>query len=498
MEGVMNLTYESSLTNLCEINSSFDTGVLRVAYSGANRNGSFISKETFEKCINTMYNCPIVCHYDRESDSLGGHDIEIVSDNDGEAKIVNLTTPVGVIPESAKYWWDDVTEEDGSIHEYLYVEVLLWKRQEAYQKIKEDGITAHSMEISVRNGKFVDDFYHITSFEFTAFALIGVEPCFESSALMFSTDEFKQQFNEMMREIKDMSTQVNISKETDNENINPHNFTSEGGETVLKDEINEVVEEVIEEVVDVVEEQPEVAEEIENAEEVVEEPSDFALTGNAVEEIRRVLEEDKIASEWGYEYPRYLFVDTDLEKNEVYCYGSEDWLLYGFSYAMNGDAVSIDFDSKKRMKYDIVEFDEGEQASPFADIFSVMTEKIKSNMDAEEHYNEAAKELEELKASVEDLKNTVRAYECEKVFAEFEDLNGIDEFEALRSTNEFEADVVREKCYAIRGRNMKNEKFSNSGKQPKLSVNDNNFDRKDNSEKPYGGLVEEYEGKYND
>ena len=197
MDKVLNMTYASSLTNLCEVNSSFDTGVLRICYTGENRNKSFLSKEAITKSIPTLYNCPIVCNYDRESDTLGGHDMEIVCDGDGNLRIVNVTTPVGVIPESAKVWFEDYTEDDGTVHEYLYAEVLLWKRQEAYRKIKNDGITAHSMEIKVKSGKSVDGVYHVADFEFNAFALIGVTPCFESSALeMFSKNNFKQQMSE--------------------------------------------------------------------------------------------------------------------------------------------------------------------------------------------------------------------------------------------------------------------------------------------------------------
>ena len=112
MGKLVNMTYASTLTDLCEMNSSFDKGILRIAYTGANRNKSYISKEAFERSINTIYNCPIVCNYDRETDELGGHDIELVRDSAGELQIVNATTPVGVIPESAKVWWDFVTEED--------------------------------------------------------------------------------------------------------------------------------------------------------------------------------------------------------------------------------------------------------------------------------------------------------------------------------------------------------------------------------------------------
>ena len=193
---IAHMTYSSSLSSLCEINSSFDTGVLRIAYTGKNRNGSSISKDVFERCIETMYNCPIVCNYDRETDSIGGHDMELVYNKDGDMKIVNCTIPVGVIPESSKYFWEVVEEDSGETHEYLCAEVLIWKRQEAYQKIKNDGTVAHSMEITIRDGEMNDDVYEIYDFEFTAFCLLGDdhEPCFESSAIgLFSLDMLKVQ-----------------------------------------------------------------------------------------------------------------------------------------------------------------------------------------------------------------------------------------------------------------------------------------------------------------
>ena len=60
MDKVLNMTFASSLTNLCEVNSSFDTGVLRICYTGENRNKSFFSKEAIVNSIPTIYNCPIV------------------------------------------------------------------------------------------------------------------------------------------------------------------------------------------------------------------------------------------------------------------------------------------------------------------------------------------------------------------------------------------------------------------------------------------------------
>ena len=188
----MKITYSSSVEKLCEVNSSFDAGVLKVAYVGKNRNGSSISKEEFERSIRTIYNCPIVCNYNRERDEIGSHDVEIVM-KDGSARIVNITQPVGVIPESAKYWWE-CFEDDSGVHEYLCIEALIWKRQEAYEKIKDNVITDESMEIRVKSGHMEDGIYVIESFEFLAFCLLeAAEPCYESASLaMFGMDTFKE------------------------------------------------------------------------------------------------------------------------------------------------------------------------------------------------------------------------------------------------------------------------------------------------------------------
>ena len=224
-ERTMRIVFSSSISDLTEKNSSFDRGILRVAYTGRNRNNSFISKETFERCMPSIYNCPIVCRYDREEDVIGSHDMELVSDGDGGLRIVNITHPVGVIPESAQYWWEEI-EDDSGVHEYLCVDALIWKRQEAYKKIKEDGITDESMEISIKEGEMVDGVYVIHRFEFTAFCLLGTaQPCYESASLeMFSCDDFKKQLADMMQELKESFQTVQPSHEVV---IHPQNYSEE-------------------------------------------------------------------------------------------------------------------------------------------------------------------------------------------------------------------------------------------------------------------------------
>lgn len=500
MDKVLNMTYASSLTNLCEVNSSFDTGILRICYTGENRNKSFLSKETITKSIPTLYNCPIVCNYDRETDTLGGHDMEIVCDGDGNLRLVNVTTPVGVIPESAKVWFEDYEEDDGTVHEYLYAEVLLWKRQEAYKKIKNDGITAHSMEIKVKSGKSVDGVYHVADFEFNAFALIGVTPCFEGSALeMFSKNNFKQQMSEMMQDLKETFTTVNPSKEDDN--THPQNYSMEGGEKVLEDKMKLAAKYGID--VDkldfsiedfTVEELTEKFEAMKNDDKKGEPDGKFALTSNMVEEINRVLTAEKVTRDWG-ECPRYCYVDCDIEAGEVYCWDRDDWLLYGFAFSVDGDSINIDFESKKRKKYVIADFEGSEQTSPIAPVFELMENRLKDYAEIETKFNAASDTITSMKAELDELRqfktdteNATAMVEREEVFAQFEDLVGIEAFETLKGDcMKYDLETLEEKCFAIRGRNGAALKFSAKEKAPKLKV-----PKTDISNEPYGGLFVKY------
>jgi len=501
MEQVLNLTFASSLTDLCEMNSSFDKGILKIAYVGDNRNKSSISKQAFLNCLHTMYNCPIVCNYDRETDTLGGHDMEVVRGADGGLRIINATMPLGVIPESAKTWFQECEEEDGTVHEYLFAEALLWKRQEAYRKIKKDGITAQSMEITVRDSKMADGIMQIHDFEFTAFCLIGVEPCYEGASLNMSlASDFKQQLSEMMQELKESYSLVTPSEEVNN--THPTNdFSTEGGEKVLheQNELNaaselefqkeQAVEPVAEENTESFAEQTETAEAVEDA--PAAEGENFELTGNLMHELLGELESVTMECEWGV-FPRYCYADSDLDAGMVYAWDCQDWLLYGFGFKMDGDHVVIDFESRKRMKYTIVEFDEGEQESPFMAAYTQMTAKLSDAGQWESKYQSASDtitsmetELGELRQFKADTENEALQSAREAVFARFEDLVGVEAFETLRENVEnFTLDELEEKCYAIRGRTGTTAKFSHEEKAPKLKVaHDDNLQKE-----PYGGI----------
>lgn len=522
----MKITFNSSVEKLCEVNNSFDSGVLKVAYVGRNRNGSSISKEVFEKCMDTIYNCPIVCNYNRERDEIGSHDIEVVV-KDGVPTIVNITHPVGVIPESSNIWWEEFEDESG-VHEYLCAEVLIWKRQEAYEKIKNNMITDESMEIRVKSGHMEDGYYVIDSFEFLAFCLLeAAEPCYESASLaMFGMDNFKEKYAEMMEEFKKSFKKVNTSIEDD---IHPQ-ISMEGGEEHLEnkmelltkfglsvDQIDFDIETMsIEELEAELNsrfaaeegEEQEVAEDVETNEDEQDE-NQFSLTGEQFrEELIDALHAETMETVWG-EMCRYMYCDYDSDAMEVFCYDVDDWKLYGFKYSMDGDNVVIDFESKKRKKFSIVDFDEGDAELSYKAMFDTVVDasvsatasRLNAEFEAtrtelEEKYNAASNTIESMNSELNELRQyqqnqlaTERAADEDAVFAMFADLNGIEAFEELKgSCAELSIEELEEKCYAIRGRNTTHTFANKTQKTTRLPVEKNNKA----TDEPYGGLFLEF------
>ena len=300
-EKQMKIPFASSLFNLTEINPSFDRGVIRVAYTGKNRNNTFLSKDTFEQCMDSIYNIPVVAYYSREDDSITGHEFDMVK-KDGEYQLVPVTQPVGVVPKDANYYWEVVEDKTG-IHEYLNVEVLIWKRQECYDKIRRDGCEGQSMEITVKSGEMQDGCYHINDFYYTALCLLGEghEPCFESAGLTLYQ---KNHYNEEWEKLKE-----DFKKEFSNLYTKEDQPMDDNG--IRTNENPEVMEP---------ETTPESAPAEPNAE--------FALNLNEfMSEIHNTLAEIKYTDRWGETCNRYWFVDMQGQE-VIVCDCQEHYQLW--------------------------------------------------------------------------------------------------------------------------------------------------------------------------
>lgn len=224
----------------------------------------------------------------------------------------------------------------------------------------------------------------------------------------------------------------------------------------------------------------------------------FELNGQLLEELRIGLEgAETVECFWG-DMPRYCMIDFDCENKMVYGYDvSDHWRLYGFAFDMNGDNVEIDFESKKRMKFAIVEFDNGEQEMPFETIFEDISNKFTTN-DTEwsEKYQSASntiesqnEELGTLRQYKADIESAAAETARNEIFAQFEDLAGVEEFENLRNDcANVELATLEEKLYAIRGKNASVAKFSKEPRAPKLIVERSGPVNADE----YGGLFSKY------
>lgn len=514
----LSIMFKSSIDNLTSINSSFDKGVLRVAYHGKNNNGSYISRETFEECVDTIYNCPVVCNYMRDSDSIGQHDIEIVRDDDG-IRLVNITQPVGVVPESATWRWDECEEANGEIHEYLCVDVIVWKRQEAYKKIKGNGITDESMEINIKSGKHDknDGLFHITSFEFNAFCLLeSASPCFESAGLdMFSLNDFRSQYVDMMDDFKkefcDITSvySADINKNNENNTNGGMNQLSEKdlllkyglSESDVDFDLSVLSESEMDRKFSELKNKKDESEKYNDAsnsgtttnneaDDASDEDkrikknkktADFSLTGeqyaNGLREALRKLQYiDSNYPEYGSTC-RYYYCDYDNDEMEVFAYDALDWKLYGFKFAMNGDNFIIDFNKCKRKKCSYIDFDEGD---PDVNALSQIVE---------ERFSAMRTEISILRKFRQDKIDEEHTELKEGTFAQFTDLNGIDAFEDLKKNcDKYSIDDVEEKCFAIRGRNSVTKFSTDPRKNTRIPVENTS----NKSDEPYGGIFVEY------
>lgn len=299
-------------------NSEFIQGTAYIAYINENRNGSYISKETFEAADSSLGLIPIVGNYREDVKLYGGHDntIDIVG---GKLTLKDKTVPYGVVKESHNARWEEVTEEDGTINLYRVCDVVLWqgRYEEAIQSVV-DGKVAQSMEINILDGEFNEkDYFDIKSMEYSALCLLGkdinedgektednVEPCFESSTIVVSED-FSSNFSAMIEKIY---TDKNIE--------------------IKKFSVTPQVEEpVVEQVVDNA--NPKQAE-------------DFALTHD---EIRKQLREKMNSTiENDYYYGYWI---CDVSDNYFVFEDYDDWKYYKRNYLVENNEVVIDMDSEK-------------------------------------------------------------------------------------------------------------------------------------------------------
>ena len=180
------------------VNPSFHMGSARIFAIDSVANNVKFSQESTMNALPTLKNIPIVALYKDDEQNFGDH--EIIRDVDG---IRYGTYPIGMIPESAEQWIEEVQTEEGT-KQYLCSDILLWKRQKKeFQLIKSQGIFSVSMEVGMVDYEFnANKVCNVNEFYFTAIAVLGngVKPAFKDACLNFHKVGM---FQDMMLEFKE-------------------------------------------------------------------------------------------------------------------------------------------------------------------------------------------------------------------------------------------------------------------------------------------------------
>lgn len=504
----LGINFQMSFSGIKPLNKTFEYGRCAIAYAGLNRNRSNISKEAFEKALPTLKNVPLVANYDIETDTLGGHDLKIVTNAEGEMQLINATSPFGLVPESAKQWWEDV---DGT--EYLMTEVLLWKRSPATQHILAKGSVAQSMEINLYDelGNYqieADGSCTINNFEFEALCAIGVEPCFEEASVQIGAEKalssYSEQFSLMLSDLKQFSLE-------------------KGGLENLSETVNNVVEEVVEDAATDFDAVPDNANDVSVTAEgvVMDNPDAVSSEGNtglgfedeavsvvevaepekqefaSTYEMRRRAIEQALPrfseyDENGYLLSRMTYYLRDFDDTyayvieETFCDG--DWLNKDFKWKYSFDETKGAAELAEVKEEVFVRYLTSEEINQL-DTIKATLQSVQAEFDAyKEDHSVPNAEVEALNKFKADTEKAAYRQSLEEIFASFEDLAGLTEFDTLVKEAEsedfaLEANVVEEKCFAIRGK--KHTKFNKekTNKTPVLPV-----DRASKAVSPYGSI----------
>lgn len=183
-----------------ESNPSFHTASVRIMAIDKVANNISFNQDSTYNALPTLKNIPIVTLFKKDEQNFGDH--EMTSDVNG---VHYGTYPIGVIPESANQWIEEVhNNETGQIDRYVCSDVLLWKRmRDEFSLIKSQGTFSVSMEVGMKDYEFnSNNICEVKDFYFTGIAVLGngVKPAFKNACVNFTA---QSDFQEMMFELKE-------------------------------------------------------------------------------------------------------------------------------------------------------------------------------------------------------------------------------------------------------------------------------------------------------
>ena len=224
------LSFNSMVSDYEIVNPEFARVKVYVCYDGKNRNNSYIDKDVLQKMSNTIYGIPMVAEYDEDNNCFKGHGGKLEISDEG-IEFIQTTVPYGFVDPKTPIFYEEVVELDGiTKHNYLCCYAYLWYKRypevESVLRNQENKKIGQSMEINVTSYDIDEDgCCIIKDGYFSALAMLGVEPCFESACV---TSKFSKEsdsiWEEMILSFKKYSKNDKggsiVDKEYENEELN--------------------------------------------------------------------------------------------------------------------------------------------------------------------------------------------------------------------------------------------------------------------------------------
>lgn len=406
-----------------------------ICHTGENLNGSDFSREVIEKNIYSLANIPVLGYIKADSvneKDFAGHEQRLIVTEEGTT-VEYLGRVYGVVPETNNAKFELKVCEDGIEREFLTAEVLMYtKFPECIDLIEKNGIKNHSMELEPNSikGQFNENkVFNFTDFKFEGLCLLGddVTPAMTGSLLeKFTQTNFSHQMKEMLQEFNTYFSNTDSNKKGGKkvneklELIQKYSTLKEEDISKLKENLdNYTIEELENELNKLFTEQekgdpepdndpqndPESEKTNEEETKIVptepepikddEQPKDnFALASALFGALLDSLQSKTFVDRWGEESYEYYYNDHD--ENRVYAFDvKNDWQAVGMNYTVNGDLVTIDFTSVKKVKFVPQDMDESVQNfSSIKDTMQIMENKFQLKIDK---IAEMETELSELK-----------------------------------------------------------------------------------------------------
>ncbi|MEF9983700.1 MAG: hypothetical protein RR806_03185 [Oscillospiraceae bacterium] len=514
----ISIEFNAKVKSFEKLNDQFTLAKCLIHGIGKNRNLSHFSKENVLRNLKTIYNIPVVGHLIEDETGklyMGSHDMEIKLTEEG-LTFKDLTVPFGVVPyqDEDTLHFEDITEPDGTVVTYLVGQVILWtgRYPELLDAIYDEKTYFNeSMEIDWEVATpLADDrnYMDIIDYTYSALCLLGksniddtknFEPCFPSSCVepykfALSKNEFSTIMGELKKELafcfenikKGGNEKLKLTQEKISEILLEYEVVLEDLDFEISDDISEDDFKLK-------------LDELKKKRKKCSKCEVFAATyqqkrealSNACDSKFERDDNGEIISSVNFWVQDFDDTFVYVERN-FYSDDNSECKHGRFAYTYNKADMTATLTSEfEEMVVTWLTLEENEKLEKSRNAFSVLQTDFDNYKKAYSTPDTEVAELQKFKTSRLSDDHTA---EIKLALSEFEDLNTVEDFINLEKTaaETFEnVEDLKEKCYAIRGKNTP-AKFSAKPNKPnpiKLPIGNSSGDTDD---EPYGGIFNEF------